>query len=63
MDILKRRGRPRVGTGKNERLCVRMPDGYSNKLAYLAQTRGKTKTEIVLEAIDTQYKLELFRQD
>ena len=63
MDILKRRGRPRVGTGKNERLHIRMPDGYGEKIKYLMSVRGQTKTEIVLGAIDAQYKFELFRQN
>lgn len=63
MDILKRRGRPRIGTGKNERLCIRMPDGYSEKIKYLMQVRDRTKTQIVLDAIDAQYKLELFRHN
>ena len=63
MNLLKTRGRPRIGTGKNERLCIRMPDGYSEKIKYLMQVRDRTKTQIVLDAIDAQYKFELFRHN
>lgn len=63
MNLLKKRGRPRVGSGKNERLHIRMPEGYNNKIEYLMKVRARTKTEVVLDAIDAQYKLELFRHD
>ena len=35
MNLLKKRGRPRVGSGKNERLHIRMPEGYNNKIKTL----------------------------
>ncbi len=63
MNLLKKRGRPRTGSGKTERLHVRMPEGYNNKIQYLMQVRARTKTEVVLDAIDAQYKFELFRQN
>jgi len=40
-----------------------MPEGYNNKIQYLMQVRARTKTEVVLDAIDAQYKLELFRHN
>lgn len=63
MNLLKKRGRPRVGSGKTERLHIRMPEDYNNKIQYLMQVRARTKTEVVLDAIDAQYKLELFRHN
>ena len=57
--ILKRRGRPRVGTGKDGRWEVRTSPKDDAMMEYLIEKRGKTKTEIILEAVRSQYNFEL----
>lgn len=60
-DVMKRRGRPRVGAGKDGRLEVRVSDTDAAKLAYISEKTGKTKTDIVIEGIRARYNLELFK--
>lgn len=63
MDILKRRGRPRVGTGKDGRWEVRTSPKDESMITYLMEKTGKTKSDIILDAVRTRYNLELFKDD
>lgn len=58
MESLKKRGRPRVGTGKTVDIHVRGTYLDGEKLRYLIEKRGQSKTKIVLDAISAQYNFE-----
>lgn len=58
MSILKRgRGRPSQNGGKKYRLDVRMTDDEAGILNELIMETGKTKTDIVKEALDLYSKM------
>lgn len=62
-ETLKRRGRPRVGTGKNSRWEVRTSAKDNAMMEYLIEKRGKTKSEIILDAVRSQYNFELSKEN
>lgn len=59
----KRRGRPRVGTGKDGRVCVRTSPRERAMLDYLVEKRGMSKTEIILDAVRAQYNFEISKDN
>ena len=59
----KRRGRPRVGTGKDRQICVRTSPRERAMLDYLVEKTGKSKTNIIIDAIRAQYNFELSKGD
>lgn len=63
MDILKRRGRPRLSTCKDGYVTIRVSDKDKGIIDYLTQKTGKTKTELVLNGLRMQYNLELFKDN
>lgn len=62
-EILKRRGRPRVGTGKDGQVCIRTSPRDRAMLDYLVEKTGKSKTKIIIDAIRAQYNFELSKSD
>ncbi len=63
MDILKKRGRPRLSTCKDGCLIFRVSDKDRGMINYLVQKTGKTKTELILNGLRMQYNLELFKDN
>ena len=59
----KRRGRPRVGTGKDGRVCVRTSPRDRAMLDYLVEKTGKSKPNIIIDAIRAQYNFEMSKDD
>ena len=59
--VFKRRGRPRVSTRKEERLEIRISTKDADKIRYLADKTGQTKTDVIIKAIRAQYNFELFK--
>lgn len=59
----KKRGRPRVGTGKDGRVCVRTSPRDRAMLDYLVEKTGKSKSDIILNAVRAQYNFELSKED
>lgn len=62
-EILKRRGRPRVGTGKDGRWEVRTSPKDDSMMDYLIEKTGKSRTDIILDAVRAQYNFELSKED
>lgn len=62
-ESFKRRGRPRVGTGKDGQVCVRTSPRERAMLDYLVEKTGKSKTNIIIDAIRAQYNFELSKDD
>ena len=62
-ELFKRRGRPRVGTGKDGRVCVRTSPRERAMLDYLVEKTGKSKTNIIIDAIPAQYNFEMSKDD
>lgn len=62
-EIFKRRGRPRVGTGKDSQWHVRITPKDNSMLDYLVEKRGMSKTKIILDAVRAQYNFELAKDD
>ena len=59
----KRRGRPRVGMGKDGQVCVRTSPRERAMLDYLVEKTGKSKTNIIIDAIRAQYNFEMSKDD
>lgn len=59
----KRRGRPRVSTGKDGRVCVRTSPRERAMIDYLVEKTGKSKTNIIIDAIRAQYNFEMSKDD
>ena len=59
----KRRGRPRVGTGKDGQVCVRTSPRERAMLDYLVEKTGKSKTNMIIDAIRAQYNFEMSKDD
>ena len=62
-ESFKRRGRPRVGTGKDGQWHVRTTPKDDSMMNYLVEKRGMSKTEIILAAVRAQYNFELAKDD
>lgn len=62
-ESFKRRGRPRVGTGKDGQWHVRTTPKDDSMMNYLVEKRGMSKTEIILDAVHAQYNFELAKDD
>lgn len=62
-ESFKRRGRPRVGTGKDGRWEVRTSQRDNSMMNYLIEKTGKSRTEIILDAVRAQYNFELSKED
>lgn len=58
----KKRGRPRVGTGKDGQWHVRTTPKDNSMMDYLVEKTGKTRTEIILNAVRAQYNFELSKE-
>lgn len=59
----KKRGRPRVGAGKDGQWHVRTTPKDNSMMDYLVKKTGKTRTEIILNAVKAQYNFELSKED
>lgn len=62
-ESFKRRGRPRVGTGKDGQWHVRTTPKDDSMMNYLVEKRDMSKTEIILDAVRAQYNFELAKDD
>lgn len=60
---IKKRGRPRISTGKDGRTHVRTTEENRMMLDYLAKKTGKSKTDIIFDAVRAQYNYERFLED
>ncbi len=63
MIVSKRRGRPRVGTGKDGRWEVRTSPKDNLMMQYLIEKTGKSRTEIIINAVKAQYNFERSKED
>ena len=62
-ETFKRRGRPRVGTGKDGQWHIRITPKDDSMMNYLVEKRGMSKTEIILDAVRAQYNFEMSKDD
>lgn len=63
MEILKKRGRPRLSTCKDGYIGIRVSDREKGMIDYLIQKTGKTKTDVIVDAVRAQYNFELFKEN
>ena len=59
--MFRGRGRPKLGSCKENRSTIRMSDTDTTKLEYIMEKTGKTKTDIFLDALRNYYNLVIYR--
>lgn len=55
-----KRGRPKIGNGKAEHINVRATERDLEMVEFLASSLGKSKTDVVLDAVRAKYVSERF---
>lgn len=55
-----KRGRPKIGNGKAKHINVRATERDLEMLEFLASSLGKSKTDVVLDAVRAKYVSERF---
>ena len=55
-----KRGRPKIGNGKVTRLSIRVSKRDMEMIDFLANLFGKSKTDVVLDAVRARYVSERF---
>lgn len=59
---MKRMGRPKKDDSKTKRVEIRMTELEFDKLSYLSDVTGQSKTEIIQEALSEFFKRSLRRK-
>lgn len=57
----KKRGRPKKGITRSERLDIRLSPEEMEMLEFMCSKKGDTKTGIISSALRTQYNLSKFQ--
>ena len=60
MTGITKRGRPKIGNGKVKRLGIRVSERDMEMIEFLASSLGKSKTDVVLDAVRAKYVSERF---
>lgn len=55
-----KRGRPKIGNGKVKRLDIRVSERDMEMIEFLVNSLGKTKTDVLLDAVRAKYVSERF---
>ena len=63
MSMHTKRGRPRVGSGKQRRITLRVSDDFFKELEELSKLDGVTKTDYIIKSVKTQSALTKIRNE
>ena len=63
MGMHTKRGRPRVGSGKQRRITLRVSDDFFKELEELSKLDGMTKTDYIIKSVKTQSALTKIRNE
>lgn len=63
MSMHAKRGRPRVGSGKQRRITLRVSDDFFKELEELSKLDGMTKTDYIIKSVKTQSALTKIRNE
>lgn len=63
MSMHTKRGRPRVGSGKQRRITLRVSDDFFKELEELSKLDGMTKTDYIIKSVKTQSALTKIRNE
>lgn len=63
MSMHTKRGRPRVGSGKQKRITLRVSDDFFKELEELSKLDGMTKTDYIIKSVKTQSALTKIRNE
>lgn len=55
-----KRGRPKIGNGKVKKLDIRVSERDMEMIEFLVNLLGKTKTDVLLDAVRAKYVSERF---
>ena len=58
----RKRGRPKKGGTRHNRIQCKMTDDELRMLRYLCETKDKTVTDVVLDSIKMSFNLEKYRE-
>lgn len=63
MSMHTKRGRPRVGSGKQRMITLRVSDDFFKELEELSKLDGMTKTDYIIKSVKTQSALTKIRNE
>lgn len=63
MSMHTKRGRPRIGSGKQRRITLRVSDDFFKELEELSKLDGMTKTDYIIKSVKTQSALTKIRNE
>ena len=62
MDILKRRGRPKIERPKDRIIRVRLDEKDMAKLEYVRNKFGESSSDVLREGLRMRYNLAMFKE-